>query len=378
MNWKIPLLKDLGYITEAKDHLINKNPNLNENQKAELIAFFRKYPHLESKIEWQKNPKWEDFEKLLDYKSETQKKKEFKDVNIDELLKKSGTKLLWEKSNIKLIEINSYEASKYCGYSSDKGKSADGGGYHWCISSDENTWNTKYTNDDNKFDRIKWRHELQSFEIEPITKFFFLYNSDLNFPYKKIMIECNLNNNKISFKFWNSNDKTIVLKNFEWLKEIKLFLFKYLRNKYGNVIDNNELVQERENLQNSRNKIESFKKETKISINNEIEKILKKYNIKYFRDKNWIYVFPKNSKTKNIDDDDNNWKIDFSISYMKPMIFSISLYKPDILFHQRKYGIENVYPLKDHIVESIEKAPLKINEMLSEFEKVVQIVLVDY
>ena len=42
------------YITEKKDHLIDKLA-ITDHQKKELKSFFAKKPNLENKIDWQKN-----------------------------------------------------------------------------------------------------------------------------------------------------------------------------------------------------------------------------------------------------------------------------------------------------------------------------------
>ena len=56
-------------LIEKKDHIINKIPNLSEEQKEEIIAFFNKHPNYESELgtRWNKPEEltWEDFEYIM-------------------------------------------------------------------------------------------------------------------------------------------------------------------------------------------------------------------------------------------------------------------------------------------------------------------------
>src|SRR5574344_813248 len=54
-------------IYEKKDHLIRKNPNLKDGEKAEIIELLGKHPSYENKIDWTKNKSltYEDFMSVL-------------------------------------------------------------------------------------------------------------------------------------------------------------------------------------------------------------------------------------------------------------------------------------------------------------------------
>lgn len=61
----------LDYLTEKKDHIIKKMPNLTDDQKKELIDFFKRKSNLENKIDWNKWRKltYDDFKDVIDRKS---------------------------------------------------------------------------------------------------------------------------------------------------------------------------------------------------------------------------------------------------------------------------------------------------------------------
>jgi hypothetical protein len=62
---------------EKKDHIIKKIPSLTNNQKKEVIDFFRTKPNLENKIDWNrwKRLTYDDFRKVMDAESPSQKKR---------------------------------------------------------------------------------------------------------------------------------------------------------------------------------------------------------------------------------------------------------------------------------------------------------------
>jgi len=67
-------------ISEKKDHIIKKMPNLSDEEKAILIDFFKKKPNLESKINWNKWKKltFADFKPVMKETSSERKRKEQK------------------------------------------------------------------------------------------------------------------------------------------------------------------------------------------------------------------------------------------------------------------------------------------------------------
>ena len=52
---------------EKKDHLIMKNPNLKDGEKAEIIRLLNNHPSYENKIDWNKSNSltYEDFLSVL-------------------------------------------------------------------------------------------------------------------------------------------------------------------------------------------------------------------------------------------------------------------------------------------------------------------------
>lgn len=129
-------------LRESKDHLINKL-NMTPEQKERVIGLFRKYPHLESKIDWnRKDLTFEDFKPLLsnEGKSKTQ-------------AKKKGLKGLKEGKDYVVIdktpEFTAYQPLTYLGsvtLASNRVPPAKGSGAQWCIAQHDTPvyWN-KYT-----------------------------------------------------------------------------------------------------------------------------------------------------------------------------------------------------------------------------------------
>jgi hypothetical protein len=114
------LVEESLLVEEKKDHIIRKIPSLSSEQRDELIELFKNKPHLENKIEWSKYRylTWEDFDEVLNYESNTERKKKVKTHGI------KGLKI--GKDYIPLKEPNdapldyegaymplSYEASKF-------------------------------------------------------------------------------------------------------------------------------------------------------------------------------------------------------------------------------------------------------------------------
>lgn len=128
-------------ITEAKDHLINRL-NLTQEQKDKLIALFRKYPNLESKIDWNnRNLKWEDFKSLL-YDAGKSKSQALK-KGIEGLKEGTDYRIVAETEEYIVYYPMTHLASKVL--ASDRvapHKTA-----RWCISTnDPSEWN-QYTRD---------------------------------------------------------------------------------------------------------------------------------------------------------------------------------------------------------------------------------------
>lgn len=83
----MPKFTEFFDLLERKDHLIKKSPNLSEEQKAEVIEYFAKFPHAEKDIDWNKlkDLTYEDFKKIMDGESKTQRRKSLRTLKLGAL-----------------------------------------------------------------------------------------------------------------------------------------------------------------------------------------------------------------------------------------------------------------------------------------------------
>lgn len=128
-------------LTEKKDHIIKKMPNLDNYQKELLIKFFKKRTDLESKVDWNKWKKltFDDFEPLLQNISKRGRKLAVKHKGVRGM--KEGTDYIHVK--MKNTDYLAYipltiEASKLIG-----GKNIGNCESRWCIASNDaqHYWN---------------------------------------------------------------------------------------------------------------------------------------------------------------------------------------------------------------------------------------------
>jgi hypothetical protein len=79
----------LEQLDEKKDHIIKKIPALSDEQKTEIISFFKKHPNYEKNIDWNKSRSltYDDFKKVLSTVSKSGQMKDVKVKGIDGLRK---------------------------------------------------------------------------------------------------------------------------------------------------------------------------------------------------------------------------------------------------------------------------------------------------
>jgi hypothetical protein len=119
----------LIHFLESKDHLIKKNSNLNMEQKATLIDFFKSHPNFEKKIDWNnKNLQWDDFEPLIG-ESATTKSHIKKTKNWRALLEtKDNIKIIFENDKVLMASPLEWEAAIFMDSANCGGEPAK-----WCI-----------------------------------------------------------------------------------------------------------------------------------------------------------------------------------------------------------------------------------------------------
>jgi len=98
----------MSYLTEKKDHIIRKLPNLSPEEKEEIIRYFNIHPEAESEIDWNKSSSltFKDFENIITKVSKTAKKK---------ILKISGINGLTEDEDYIIVFEQEYEKENYTG-----------------------------------------------------------------------------------------------------------------------------------------------------------------------------------------------------------------------------------------------------------------------
>ena len=94
-------------IYEKKDHLIRRNSNLTDEQKAEIIELLGRHPSYENKIDWNKSNSltYEDFLDVL-------RPLYINELDIRGLIEGEDYDILLDKPEEKLYAIYTYEASK--------------------------------------------------------------------------------------------------------------------------------------------------------------------------------------------------------------------------------------------------------------------------
>ena len=169
-------------LLEKKDHLINKLPNLSDEQKQQAIDFFAKHPNYESEIDWnRKDLEWEDFELVIN--KERISKSQLKNFV------KEGTHYLTHYTSKNLII---YQPLTYMGSRLLASKNvAPGVEGKWCISyqKDKKYWN-EYTFDKNKSFLILCTPTTKyALEISPSKSIVCWDAEDEKFPDKESFID---------------------------------------------------------------------------------------------------------------------------------------------------------------------------------------------
>ena len=92
---------------EKKDHLIRKNPNLKDEEKAEIIELLGKHPSYENKIDWNKSNSltYEDFMSIL-------RPLYINDLDPRGLVKGEDYDILYESEDEALYSVYTHDASK--------------------------------------------------------------------------------------------------------------------------------------------------------------------------------------------------------------------------------------------------------------------------
>ena len=132
------LIEQLQVFIESKDHLIKKLKGLDDSEKDQVIAFFKKKPNLEGKIDWNnKKLTFADFKDVMDV-TKTERKRKVKHSGISGLQKNKDYIQLKTPDGV----MNAYvplgwEASKLIASSNVGGCSGK-----WCIAyqKDKSYW----------------------------------------------------------------------------------------------------------------------------------------------------------------------------------------------------------------------------------------------
>ncbi len=163
-------------LREKKDHIINKL-NLTDEQKNELISFFKKRPDLETKIDWNnKELKYEDFAEVLANISKSNAKKTKGSLIPSEFVEgKDYIDISLSDTEVAFIPLN-YDFQKFI-----QNKSFYGTEAKWCIGSN---------------DRYYWEH------YQDISDFIILIDTTTG---AKIAWQVTFR----GFYFWNSEDQSV-------------------------------------------------------------------------------------------------------------------------------------------------------------------------
>ena len=130
------LVEDVeSLLLEKKDHLIRRLKNLSDEQKQEVIDFFKKKPNLENKINWnRKDLTYEDFLEVMDV-TKTERRRLVKSQGIRGLRKGKDYIPLEAPEGVDAYIPLHYEASKLIAC-----KDIGSGVGEWCTASDLEHW----------------------------------------------------------------------------------------------------------------------------------------------------------------------------------------------------------------------------------------------
>lgn len=220
-------ITSLIQLLEAKDSLIKKL-DLTDNQKEELINFFRKHPNYESKIDWnRKDLQWSDFEELL--KLEGKSKSQAKKKGIEGLVEETDYKVLYQNGPVTIYYPLTHLGSKVLA----SVKTEPAVEAKWCISMNESTYWDKYTT------------------RAPYYDFFFVFinNPEWQDIFKKVAFcrslnKFNPNHTGNTLEIFTADDRTLYKDTYtRWLKEQYSEAYDKLKdlvNKYPSEIADDE------------------------------------------------------------------------------------------------------------------------------------------
>ena len=94
----------------GKKPLINKNPNLTDSQKLEIIEMLAKYPDFENKVDWNKNKSLT----YMDFYTSILRPLYLKDLNPNGLIEGKDYDIIYEDKDKKEIAyvVYTYDASR--------------------------------------------------------------------------------------------------------------------------------------------------------------------------------------------------------------------------------------------------------------------------
>jgi hypothetical protein len=131
-------LTDFLKIQENKDHFIDKNDNLDSEQKDKVKEFIKSHPESEKKLDWNKSGSltWKDFEQIFDDANNTKSaiKKATKENKRLLFENKKNCKIIGENDKFIFVLPLSYKACVWMD-SFDCG----GAGAKWCIGYEKTT-----------------------------------------------------------------------------------------------------------------------------------------------------------------------------------------------------------------------------------------------
>ena len=139
MNIKELILKEFINLFENKDHLIKKL-DMNDEQKQEVMDYFKKFPHREKEIDWnRKDLTYDDFVSLMKKVSKTQKKKEINKSGLEAF--EEGVDVITFPSLREYIVVAplNHDVSKLLGSDKFSGRTGE-----WCISANKIYYWDKY------------------------------------------------------------------------------------------------------------------------------------------------------------------------------------------------------------------------------------------
>lgn len=128
-------IQNLVRILESKDHLIDKL-DLTDDQKAEIIAFFKKHPNFESKIDWnRKDLTYDDFKELLATEGTTRNQIKKYGISgqaqIEDLVEGKDYEIVVQDPKVTIYHVKTFKASEVLAKPTTPPLGVTG---RWCIA----------------------------------------------------------------------------------------------------------------------------------------------------------------------------------------------------------------------------------------------------